>query len=200
MNRFGPGMLAAVLAAALSAACPACQGDAEASPAATGPDWRTLPRPVKEGRWLRPPAQGPGLPAWGHAEGLRVGLWPAPGPRGLLRIYSPYLGQGEGRVINYIAVEPISEGAKRRGYSELEKSGLDGVSGKRFWRAGDPADASPRPPEQPSRGQIGTEDGVEMLRVWVMVEPFENGARPYVRLTFRAGERGGCGDPPRQTE
>ncbi|MCX6616029.1 MAG: hypothetical protein NTZ98_08010 [Acidobacteria bacterium] len=154
--------------------------------AAEEPARQRLGLPVTEGRWLRPAGDGPALPAWGHADGLRVGLAPIPGPRGLLRIYAPYLGQAEGRVINYIAVEPVSEGTKHRGYSELEKSGLDGISGKRFWSADAPADATPRDPARPSRGRIVREGEVEMLRVFVFVEPFENGARPYLQLTFRS--------------
>ena len=155
-------------------------------PAAETAAWQQMALPVKEGRWLRPAADGPAVPAWGHADGLRVGLWPAPGPRGLLRIYAPYLGHPDGRMINYIAVEPIVEGKTARGLSELEKSSLDGLPGKRFWSADAPADPTPRLPERPSRGEVATEGGVEILRVWILVEPFENGTQPCLRLTFRA--------------
>jgi len=147
--------------------------------------------PVVEGRWVRPAEASEErwerLPLWGHAEGLQVGLAHAGlGPRGLLRVYAPYLGNPAGRVINYIAVEPVLRGEKQRGFSELERSGLDGVAGKRFWSVADPAEREPRSALEPVRGEIVEIDGVECLRVWIQVEPFANGARVYVRLVFRA--------------
>jgi hypothetical protein len=141
---------------------------------------------VIEGRWLRPAAEGPAIPRWGHAEGLQVGIAPLPGPRGLLRIYAPYLDQPEHVMINFIAIEPIARGADERGLSELEHSKLDDVRGKRFWSVDDLSDLTPRQPEQPARGVLETVDGVECLRVFVLAEPFENGAHVAVRLTFRA--------------
>ncbi len=82
-----------------------------------------LEEPVVEGRWLRPAATtAPAVPEWGHAEGLRVGIAPLPGRRGLLRIYTPYLGQAEPVMLNFIAVEPIPRGEQGRGYSELRSS------------------------------------------------------------------------------
>src|SRR5690242_1556580 len=86
--------------------------------------------------WVRP---APGDPRWGHAEGLQIGLAPLPGPRGLIRVYTPYLGHPHGRMVNYVAVEPIPAGTSERGFSELETSALDGEPGKRFWGADDPA-------------------------------------------------------------
>ena len=59
--------------------------------------------------WVHPSVQTPSQPIWGHAEGIRVGLWTLSGPRGLLRVYAPYLGHDESRMINYIAVEPVVE-------------------------------------------------------------------------------------------
>ncbi len=147
---------------------------------------RRLAPPVVEGRWLRPAAKGPAEPMWGHADGLRVGLWPLPGPRGLLRIYAPYVRLPERRVINFIAVEPIVAGRALRGFSELEWSGLDRQRGKRFWSADGPGDALPRRPDFPARGVLVCEKDVEALRVFVFVEPFASGARAVVRLTFRA--------------
>jgi hypothetical protein len=140
-----------------------------------------------EGRWLRPAAvDGPARPIWGHAEGLRVGLYPLRGPRGLLRIYAPYLDHPEGRVINFIAVEPIRQGQPNRGLSELEPSALDGEAGKRFQAVDDPADVKSPLASRVARGEIVNEDGVEALHVTVEVERFDNGAHVYVRLTFRA--------------
>jgi hypothetical protein len=89
-------------------------------------------------------------------------------------------------MINFIAIEPIARGADERGLSELEHSKLDDVRGKRFWSADDLMDPTPRQPTQPARGVIETVDGVEHLRVFVLAEPFENGAHVAVRLTFRA--------------
>lgn len=149
------------------------------------PDWRELEAPVVEGTWIRPADKGRARPVWGHAEGLQIGLHPMRGPRGLLRVYAPYLGHKEGRVINFIAVEPVPAGEDHRGLSELEHSSLDDVRGKRFWSADEPADAAPQPPERPARGRIIEEDGVEMLRVFIQIEPFDNGAEVYLRLTFR---------------
>ena len=144
-----------------------------------------LAPPVVEGRWVRPSAEAPAQPVWGHAEGLRVGLYPLRGPRGLLRIYAPYLKLPENHVINFIAVEPTVVGQEGRGLSELEASRLDHVAGKRFW-SGDTVDTAIHEPEQPARGWIERADGVEKLCVFVFVERFANGAHVYLRLTFRA--------------
>ncbi len=115
-----------------------------------------------------------------------MGLWPLPGPRGLLRIYAPYLGHADVRVINFLAVEPIPAGSVRRGYSELEQSFLDGEEGKRFWSTDSPDDPTPRVPQYPARGVVSSEGAVETLTVYVFVEPFFNGARVYLRLHFRS--------------
>src|SRR5690606_15432970 len=50
----------------------------------------------------------------------------------------------------------------------------------------DPADPAPRLSTEPTRGTIEVLDGVAHLRVFVLVEPFANGADVYLRLTFRA--------------
>jgi hypothetical protein len=147
-----------------------------------------LVKPVVEGRWLRPPATTDAVaPIWGHADGLRIGLAPPRGPRGLLPVYAPYLGQRDSRMINFVAIEPIPEGADGRGYSELERSGFDGRAGKCFWISDGPDDGpSPRPPERPRRGVIETIDEVEQLTQYVQIEPFDNGASVYLRVRFRA--------------
>lgn len=143
-----------------------------------------------DGIWLRPTILrgGDAEPRWGHAEGMQVGIHPSPGPRGLLRLFTPYLNHPRERLVNFIAVEPIVEHDDRRGYSELEPSTLDpGENGKRFWSADEPADLSrPRDPLAPSRGVVDTVDGVERLTLWIGVEPFDNGAHVRVRLRFRA--------------
>jgi hypothetical protein len=82
--------------------------------------WQQLALPEQGEIWVTPAQGKPAQPVWGHANGMRVGIAPMPGPRGLLRIYTPYLGLAEGRMLNFIAVEPIPEGKSARGYSELE--------------------------------------------------------------------------------
>jgi len=140
-----------------------------------------------DGRWLRPTGDVPGEPRWGHPGGLQVGLHPLLGPRGLLRIFTPYLDQPTHRMLNYIAIEPIAEGETDRALSEIEMSTLDeGERGKRFWSADDRSDLTPRDPLQPARGVVETVDGVERLRVFVLIEPYDNGADVAVRLSFRA--------------
>ena len=136
--------------------------------------------------WVRPSSEHPTQPLWGHVNGLRVGLWPMTGPRGLLRVYAPYLGHAEERMINYIAIEPVIQGSLARSFSELEVSQLDGVDGLRFWSADSPNDAEPRDPTEPARGIIGYDGGVETLTVTIFIEPYRSGAKVVLSLTFRA--------------
>lgn len=134
--------------------------------------------------WVRPGAELPGeegAPRWGHRDGLQVGLAPLSGPRGLIRVFAPYLGHPPERLLNFVAVEPIPVGTDRRGFSELEDSALDGVPGKRFWSADAPDGAAPG---RPARGVVETVGGAERLTVFVMVERFDNGADVYVRVRF----------------
>ncbi|MGN6221091.1 MAG: hypothetical protein ACTHNQ_16450 [Microbacterium sp.] len=140
-----------------------------------------------DGRWLRPAAvDGPREPRWGHPEGMQLGLPPIGGPRGLLRLYTPYLDQPRERLLNFIAVEPIPAGGSERGYSELERSRLDDVPGLRLWSTDDPDDPAPRDPREPARGTVAEVAGVETLTVDVGVEPVANGADVWVRAVFRA--------------
>lgn len=148
-------------------------------------DWKTLPPPEVGAVWARPAPGDKARPIWGHANGLRVGLHPMSGPRGLLRIYTPYMGQPDSVLINFVAVEPIVQGEDVRGFSELEHSRLDNVQGKRFWSADSPEDETPRAPHQsPARGVVEREGTTETLTVYILIEPFDNGAKPYVRLRF----------------
>ncbi len=135
--------------------------------------------------WIRPGVHQV-EPMWGHRDGLRIGLSPLPGPRGLLRVYAPYLGHPSGRMINYIAVEPVPEGATSRGFSELEPSSLDDARGKRMWGCDDPHDAAVRKPFESSAGVIEFVDGVSTLTVYIGCERFDNGADVFVRVRFRA--------------
>ena len=96
--------------------------------------------------WLRPGSGHTDEPHWGHVDGLQIGTYPPGGPRGLLRVYAPYLGHLTDRVLNFVAVEPIPLGGTERGFSELERSELDGVQGKRIWSSHDPSDGMPCEP------------------------------------------------------
>jgi hypothetical protein len=137
--------------------------------------------------WLRPiSGEGRREPRWGHPDGLQIGLHPLSGPRGLIRIYTPYLEQPRDRLLNFIAVEPIPAGSTERGYSELERSRLDDAPGLRFWSADDPSDPTPTSPDAPARGVVSVEDGVEVLTVHILVEPFANGSDVWVTARFRA--------------
>jgi hypothetical protein len=102
---------------------------------------------------------------WGIQRRLLWGLPPpsgkAPdGPRGLIRLYSPVLTNGGYDLLNFIAVEPVVAGAK--GYSELEPSQLDNLTGKRLWAV--PTD-DPAPDTGPmSAGRLTRlANGVERL-------------------------------------
>ena len=153
--------------------------------------WRGLADPVVEDGWIRPPAgENAAKPVWGLAEGLRIGLAPLPGPRGLLRVYTPYVGQPDWRMINFIAVEPIVEGRTNRSFSELEPSSLARGTGKVMWSVDRPGDWTPRDPAHPARGVIGNENGVKTLTFFIGVEKFQSGAAVFLRLTFRQDRPG----------
>ncbi|RCK68613.1 hypothetical protein DT076_15415 [Desertihabitans brevis] len=128
-----------------------------------------------EADWLRPGPADP--PRWGHRDGLTVGLSPLPGPRGLLRVYTPYLGHRPERMVNYVAVEPVTRRGLRRGFSELERSRLDDEPGLTMW-TGDG--------RLPDPGRLAVVDGVEVLTVLVRCERFASGAEVDLRVRFRA--------------
>ena len=109
---------------------------------------------------------------WGFANGIRIGIAPLGGPRGLIRIYTPYLEHDEFVVTNFIAFEPIDKAKNNRGLSELEWSQLDNVRGKRFWSGNTPE--APSFPNQyyPAHGVIAKENGVETLTVYFFCETF----------------------------
>lgn len=140
--------------------------------------------PVNNGKWVQPSQDYPSIPLWGHVNGIRVGLAPTPGPRGLLRIFTPYLDHKEYKVFNFIAFEPIPAGRKERGFSELEMSSLDNVRGKRFWSSNDSVCANPIQPVNPASGIIDLIDEKETLTVYIFSEKFDNGANTFVRLRF----------------
>lgn len=149
------------------------------------PEWKLLAPPDTAGVWIQPAQGKQAMPLWGHADGIMVGLAPMPGPRGLIRIYTPYLGLEQGDVMNFIAMEPIPEGSEHRGLSELEMSTLDkGKRGKRFWSSNDSLSVIPLSDEYPARGTVAKINGEETLTLYLFSEPFDNGAKVYVRLRF----------------
>jgi hypothetical protein len=146
---------------------------------------QVLAAPVEDGPFLVPAQDKDAEPTWGIKGGIAVGLWPNPGPRGLIRIYTPYLGQPRLVPLNFIAVEPKIGGV--RGLSELEPSHLDqGAQGKAMW-SGDSRDEAlvSTPPWRPARGRINTEEGHKVLSVFLGVERFNHGVSPVVEIRLR---------------
>lgn len=148
--------------------------------------------------WLRPSGtdaeSGEDGPRWGHTQGIHIGIPPIPGPRGLIRIFTPYLDHPRARLLNFIAVEPIPVNTTERGYSELEESSLDpGKKGKRLWSGDDTDDLAARDVSVPAAGRVDNLNGIERLTVWIGVERFDNGADVRVRVRFRS-------DRPREIE
>lgn len=137
--------------------------------------------------WVRPSGVRTAEARWGHTRGLQIGIPPTPGPRGLLRVFTPYLDHPHERLVNFIAVEPVPDGATERGFSEMEPSTLDpGMQGKRFWSSEESAGAESMSSAAPARGRIDTVEGVETLTVWIGVERFANGADVRIRVRFFA--------------
>lgn len=131
--------------------------------------------------WIRP-ASNQNEPVWGHKNGIRIGIAPTPGPRGLVRIYTPYLGLKDQKVFNFLAIEPIAKNTSKRGFSEMEMSLLDEVRGKRFWSSND--SLSKKPLTEIANGVIASIDGDQTLTIFIFSETFENGAKPYLRIRF----------------
>lgn len=129
-------------------------------------------------QWARPGINSDSG-VWGIEGGLKfaippAGFTPGGGPRGLIRIGYPVLSDGGYDLINFIAVEPVVNGSK--GFSELERSQLDNVQGKRIW-TDDPAEP----------GHLWSpEPGVEQLDVLIRVERFLNGTDIYLVLSQRS--------------
>ena len=134
-------------------------------------------------------------PAWGHRDGLRIGVAPTPGPRGLIRVYTPYLDQPYPRVVNYLSIEPLVRGEEYRAQSELAASGVrPGRTGLHFEVRdhlrddGHPdAAASGDSTDAPAQGVVDGRAGT--LRLFVHTETFPNGARPVIEIVFRREDR-----------
>ena len=127
---------------------------------------------------------------WGIRGGLQFALHPGGfsggdgGPRGLIRIGYPTLSNAQYDLVNFIAVEPIVRG--RKGFSELEKSAVDGKQGKMMWTG-----TSSTPKDALDGGEVRKlEGGVEELMLNVAVERFENGAHVRLRLSQRSDAPG----------
>ena len=138
-------------------------------------------------KWVQGESDGI-RPCWGIAGRLLFGIHPGDKkgdgePRGLIRIYSPVLPGGKYDLINFIAIEPIVAG--RRGFSEMERSRLDGVPGKRIWTAaqsGTPGESVKMEPGKITR----LPSGAEQLELTLRVEKFDNGAHVYLVVTQRS--------------
>jgi hypothetical protein len=132
--------------------------------------------------WIRSGVNTQDL-VWGIRGHLLWGLAPPTGkpqdgPRGLIRLRYPVLPDGAYDLLNFIAVEPIVAG--RKGFSELERSRLDDLPGKRFWVAA--PDLTGEQAAKMLGGRLTRDDSdVETLTVEIQIEPFDNGA--HVRLT-----------------
>ena len=120
-----------------------------------------------------------GMPSNGTATVTPLAIRNEEAPRGLIRLFSPVLDGGKYDLINFIAIEPVVGG--RRGLSELERSRLDGVPGKRIWTSGD---VQPQMPLEPGK-LTKPMPGVEKLDVVLRVERFDNGAHVYLVVTQR---------------
>jgi hypothetical protein len=65
------------------------------------------PAAVDATGWLRPVVgSGAREPRWGHPAGLQIGLHPLGGPRGLIRVFAPYLDHPRDRLVD-LRVEPL---------------------------------------------------------------------------------------------
>ena len=133
-------------------------------------------------RWVQPSGKG-GKAMWGFEKGIRLSLDPE-SIRGLILVHTPYLEHEEKDIINFFAIEPIAKGEFHRGFSELEDSSLDGVQGKRIWSSDTDSDCTIKDASEIAEGIVAKENGVETLTVYFFVEPFNNGAKVYVRARF----------------
>ena len=146
----------------------------------------TLPAMAGVDPFIRPDGSPTAKPVWGVRGGIQIGLSPVGGgPRGLLRVFAPYLGAD--RIFNFIAVEPIANG--HRDLSELQPSAIDHKPGKLMWTV-DSVDLA-HPPAYiaaPARGVVTSDGDAKVLSLFLLVEKFENGARPILKLSLRTDQ------------
>ena len=72
----------------------------------------TLATPEKNGIWLQPAQNTKAQPIWGFANGIRIGIAPLGGPRGLIRIYTPYLLLPISLLLNQLIKQKIIGGSQ----------------------------------------------------------------------------------------
>lgn len=139
------------------------------------------------GGWVHPAPGADAEPVWASTGGLGIGLWPMQGPRGLLRVYAPHLGQQRPRMVNFISIEPIVDG--RRGQSELELGAQSGRRGLAIYTGNTPGEAMAAARSgEPARAAAGTVTrvhGAEALEFYLTTERFRNGARPLIQVLLR---------------
>jgi hypothetical protein len=178
------GAIAALTALSCGWTVAATDAAKPAAPSFPGSPPRRLAMPVEKGKWIVPAEGDASLPVWGIKGKIMIGLWPTPGPRGLIRIFTPYVAGGKLSRINFIAIEPIVNG--RRGYSEMEASILDQRQGKVMWATADrPAKARPAAPWAPVQPTFMKTDGAEAMTFTVWTGRFHNGAQPVVQVILR---------------
>ncbi|MFX1704797.1 hypothetical protein PV783_12630 [Chitinophaga sp. CC14] len=145
-----------------------------------------------EPQWIQPDNTA-APPLWGIRNGIVIGLWPAAiegprpgndgGPRGLLRI--GYEWKGIIYHLNYIAIEPVVNGKIE--FSEISPSRADGKWGKLMW-TGETIESGRFTATAGTRGVLSHPDAQHpeytTLSFYVFMETFENGARPYLRLSI----------------
>ncbi len=151
-----------------------------------------LPLIAQDSLWIRPQtAKDPLL--WGRRDGLVFGLPSTggmPGPRGLIRVGTVDAASRQPKLLNFIAIEPVTEGKKARGdrmaFSELEKSRLDhGIAGARLW-VGDNGSGGDSLRGTLVKQRRGAEN-VEVLSVRIEIEAFpQNHAHVYLILSIQS--------------
>ena len=158
-----------------------------------------------QAEWIRPGEEG-GL-IWGRRGGVVIAVWPSGfraeglgGPRGLFRV--GYERDGQMRLINFIAVEPVV--GDTRGFSELEPSSVakqDKPSGPRRgkliwpWSEYPPPTGANRPNTIEDMRRLSVtgwlsrpSPTVEQLNITFDVEKFDNGAHPWVVASIRSDQ------------
>lgn len=129
-------------------------------------------------KWVIPNLANGEPPHWGLKGGMQFGFYPAGlgndgGPRGLIRMWTPSLPDGQYCLVNYIAIEPTVKGNPDKGFSELE-NGADGGRGKRIT-------------VEPDSVKVKTiAPGVEELDLTCDVEKFNNGAHVSIDISERS--------------
>ena len=138
--------------------------------------------------FIRPMQAGDPL-IYGLRNGICVAVFPGAldgrpmgGPRGLIRV--GYQEGGKFHLLNYIAVQPLVQGAI--GLSELERGG-DGLPGKPFWVGSSLTDGGIGS-NGDVRGLVHQTAQGSALTFVLFVERFANGAAPVIEATLYANQ------------